>query len=151
MHSLCSRLSEHCPTLTGTVAGEKAAVTSVLLVDDDPQILRAILPALEVSGLHVTVTTTGEEAINKVDSGGWDALIVDLGLPDMDGKTIIRHLRGKSATPVVVISAQHSREEVDAAHRVGANFFFHKPFRTPDLVECIRVLIAQGGIRPVLD
>jgi two-component system KDP operon response regulator KdpE len=112
-------------------------VTSILLVDDDPQIVRAIVPALEVSGLKVTVTRTGRDAIDQVDLGGWDALVVDLGLPDMDGKTIIRHLREKFGTPVVVISAQHSRAEVAAAHLAGANYFLHKPFRTPELVACL--------------
>ena len=118
------------------------AVISILLVDDDPQIVRALVPALEVSGLRVTVTTNGRDAIGQLDLRGWDALVVDLGLPDMDGKSIIRHLRGTSVTPVVVISARHSGAEVDAAHDLGANRFLHKPFRTPELVRCIRELVA---------
>jgi two-component system KDP operon response regulator KdpE len=112
-------------------------VNSVLLVDDDPQIVRAIVPALEVSGLRVKVATTGQEAMDQVDAAEWDALIVDLGLPDMDGKSVIRHLRGKFSTPVVVISAQHSAAEVDAANLAGASYFLHKPFRTPELVSCL--------------
>jgi len=80
---------------------------------------------------------TGEEAIDHVDSAEWDALIVDLGLPDMDGKSVIRHLRSKFSTPVVVISAQHSAAEVDAASLAGATHFLHKPFRTPELVRCV--------------
>lgn len=116
-------------------------VTSVLLVDDDPQIVRALVPALEVSGWRVIVSSTGQDAIDQVDADKWDALIVDLGLPDMDGKSVIRHLRGKSGTPVVVISAQHSETEVSAAHDAGANLFLHKPFRTPELVGCINRLL----------
>jgi len=112
-------------------------MNSVLLVDDDPQISRAIVPALQVSGLLVEVTTTGQDAIDQVDAAEWDAVIVDLGLPDMDGKLVIRHLRSKFSTPVVVISAQHSATEVQAAKMAGANFFLHKPFRTPDLVHCL--------------
>jgi two-component system KDP operon response regulator KdpE len=118
------------------------AVTSVLLVDDDPQIVRALVPALEVSGLRVTVTSNGQDAIGQLNLRAWDALVVDLGLPDMDGKVIIRHLRGTSATPVVVISARHSQAEVDAAYKIGANRFLHKPFRTPELVDCLQQLIA---------
>jgi two-component system KDP operon response regulator KdpE len=118
-------------------------VNSVLLVDDDPQIVRAIVPALEVSGLRVKVTTTGQDAMDQVDAATWDALIVDLGLPDMDGKTVISHLRGSRSTPVVVISAQHSVAEVEAAHGVGANLFLHKPFRTPDLIACIKQLMSD--------
>jgi two-component system KDP operon response regulator KdpE len=115
-------------------------MASLLLVDDDPQILRAIVPALEVSGWRVMVTETGQDAIDQVDTAEWDAMIVDLGLPDMNGKAVIRHLRENSATPVLVISAQHSAAEVDAAHDAGANGFLHKPFRTPDLVGCINKL-----------
>jgi two-component system KDP operon response regulator KdpE len=110
---------------------------SLLLVDDDPQIVRAILPALDISGLRVTVARTGSEAIQLFDAGHWDALIVDLGLPDMDGKSIVAHVRKSSAMPIIVISAQHSRDEVAAAHLAGATCFVHKPFRTPDLVQCL--------------
>ena len=112
-------------------------MATLLLVDDDPQIVRAIIPALEVNGLRVTVANTGGEAIRQLDDSEWDALVVDLGLPDMDGKTIIRHSRGRSVAPVIVISAQHLSTEVEAAHAAGAGWFLHKPFRTPDLIRCI--------------
>jgi two-component system KDP operon response regulator KdpE len=118
-------------------------MTSVLLVEDDPRIVRAIVPALEVSGLTVTVTHTARAAMDQIDTCTWDALVVDLGLPDMDGKSVIRHLRESLMTPVVVLSAQHSRAEVDAAHVAGADCFLNKPFRTPDLVDCIRKLIVS--------
>lgn len=118
-------------------------MTSVLLVDDDLQIVRAIVPALKVSGHQVTVTHTGRQAIDQVDAAEWDALVVDLGLPDMDGKSVIRHLRLKRDVPVVVISAQHSRSEMEAAQLAGANIFLHKPFRTPDLIRSLSHLLAR--------
>jgi two-component system, OmpR family, KDP operon response regulator KdpE len=117
-------------------------VTALLLVDDDPQLVRAILPALEVSGLQVTVATTGCDAIDCVDSRCWDALVVDLGLPDMDGTAIVRHVKAKCATPVVVISAKHSITEIEAARRAGANCFLHKPFRTQELIQHINDAMA---------
>jgi two-component system KDP operon response regulator KdpE len=119
-------------------------MTSLLLVDDDPGIIRAIVPALEVSGWRVMVTETGQDAIDQVDLAEWDALIIDLGLPDMNGKTVIRHLRERFVTPVVVISAQHSAAEVDAAHDAGANGFLHKPFRMNDLIGCINRLVGRS-------
>lgn len=119
-------------------------MTSVLLVDDDPQIVRAIVPALKVSGHQVTVTHTGQQAIDQVDAGEWDALVVDLGLPDMDGKSLIRHLRVRRDTPVIVISAQHSQSEVEAAHHAGANVFLHKPFRTPELIRSLDELLGRA-------
>lgn len=118
-------------------------MASVLLVDDDPRIVRAIVPALGVSGLHVTVAVNGVEAMHLVDTGNWDILVVDLGLPDIGGRAIISHLRDRSGTPVIVISAQHSRVEVDAAYWAGADQFLHKPFRTVDLVRCIGELVGR--------
>ena len=67
------------------------AAASVLLVDDDPQIIRALVPALEVSGLDVTVATCGREALEHSSLKQWHAAVVDLGLPDMDGKGVVRH------------------------------------------------------------
>ena len=122
-----------------------AANVSLLLVEDDPQIVRAIAPAFEVSGYGVTVAATGGEAIELVDSRQWDALIVDLGLPDMDGKAVIAHLRGIAKTPVIVISARNSPSEVEAARNAGANCFLHKPFRTPQLLHWVNERISRSG------
>ena len=120
-------------------------MTAILLVDDDPQIVRAIVPALRVSGLAVTVAITGADAIKHVDEGRWDALIVDLGLPDMDGKAVVRHSRSRSVAPVIVISAQHSSREVEGAREAGACFFVHKPFRTPELIDQVLAWIATAN------
>ena len=119
-------------------------MTALLLVDDDPQLVRAIVPAMEVSGLRVTVAGTGSEAIKHLDASEWDALVVDLGLPDMDGKSVVQHLRRSLTIPVVVISAQHSRLEVEAARGAGADCFLHKPFRTPDLIRCVTEALASA-------
>lgn len=136
-----ARKRAHRGRLIQAIEQKAKPVSSVLLVDDDPQIVRAIVPALEVSGLSVKVTTTGQDAIDQLDAFQWDAVIVDLGLPDMHGTSVIRHLRRKFLTPVVVISAQHSAAEVDAAGVAGASCFLHKPFRTPDLLYCLNQLL----------
>ena len=124
--------------VTSELTTSARTAASLLLVEDDPQLVRAIAPAFEVSGFQVTVATTGGEAIDLVDNGRWDALVVDLGLPDMDGTTVICHLRSRSDTPVIVISAQHSGTEVEAARSAGANCFLHKPFRTPELLHWVK-------------
>jgi two-component system KDP operon response regulator KdpE len=123
----------------------RQASASLLLVEDDPQIVRAIAPAFEVSGYVVTVANTGREAIDMLDFRHWDALIVDLGLPDLDGKSVIAHVRGQGNTPVVVISARNSPSEVEAARNAGANCFIHKPFRTPHLLEWVSQSIRSPG------
>ena len=121
--------------MTGQLDNSTRAAASLLLVEDDPQIVRAIAPAFEVSGYAVTVAATGREAIDMLDRRSWDALVVDLGLPDLDGKSVIAHVRGQGNTPVVVISARNSPSEVEAAREAGANCFIHKPFRTPQLLD----------------
>ncbi len=123
--------------VTNPLTTTARTAASLLLVEDDPQLVRAIAPAFAVSGFDVTVATTGGEAINLVNAARWDALIVDLGLPDMEGTTVICHLRSRSDTPVIVISAQHSGTEVEAARCAGANCFLHKPFRTPELLHWV--------------
>jgi two-component system KDP operon response regulator KdpE len=128
--------------VTGQLDTSTRTAASLLLVEDDPQIVRAITPAFEVSGYAVTVAGTGREAIKMLDGRNWDALIVDLGLPDLDGKSVIAHVRGQGNTPVVVISARNSPNEVEAARDAGANCFIHKPFRTPHLLEWVSQTIS---------
>ena len=118
---------------------------SLLLVEDDPHIVRSIGPAFDVSGYSLTVATTGREAIEYLDCGRWDAVIVDLGLPDMDGKAVIAHLRDMANTPIIVISATDSRSDVEAARKSGANCFVHKPFRTPQLIGLLNEQISSAG------
>ena len=80
----------------------------VLIVDDDPKALELV--AVRILGMAGTVLRAygGREAIDMVDRQYWDALIVDLGLPDLDGKSVIAHVRAQGNTPVVVISARNS-------------------------------------------
>ena len=131
--------------MTSQLNTSTRAAASLLLVEDDPQIVRAIAPAFEVSGYAVTVAVTGHEAIDMLDRHRWDALIVDLGLPDLDGKSVIAHVRGQGNTPVVVISARNSPGEVEAARDAGANCFMHKPFRTPQLLHWVSQNMSRPG------
>jgi two-component system KDP operon response regulator KdpE len=140
MRSLCSRLfpgAATCGIVTSEPDMSRPTAAALLLVEDDPQIVRAIAPAFEVSGYAVTVAATGRQAIEMLDEQRWDALIVDLGLPDLDGKAVIAHLRSQGNTPVIVISARNSPSEVEAARDAGANGFMHKPFRTPQLLNWV--------------
>lgn len=122
----------------------------LLLVEDDPQIVRAIVPALQVCGHDVTVAQDGTNAIAQLDCATWDAVIVDLGLPDMDGMAVVRHLRLKSGVPVIVISARHSPQDRQECDRAGANYFLSKPFATPELIGRLAAAFAAGSkpVRP---
>lgn len=131
--------------MAGQLNTSTRTTASLLLVEDDPQIVRAIAPAFEVSGYAVTVAATGRQAIEMLDDRRWDALIVDLGLPDLDGKAVIAHLRSQGNTPVIVISARNSPGEVEAARDAGANCFMHKPFRTPQLLNWVNQKMMSSG------
>lgn len=140
MRLICSPRAAECRRPPGVMLSTGA---SILFVDDDPQIVRALVPALEVSGIRVTVATCGVAAMRHCKDSQWQAAVVDLGLPDMDGQDLVRHLAGECDTPVIVISAQHSRTQVEVASECGAIEFLHKPFRTPDLIRRLHELI--GG------
>jgi two-component system KDP operon response regulator KdpE len=117
--------------------------SQLLLVEDDPRIVRALLPALEVSGHNVTVAEDGTTALAHLNKRTWDALVVDLGLPDMDGKQVVQHLRATSDVPVVVISARHSTKDQDECAAVGATGFLMKPFATPDLIGFLKAALVD--------
>lgn len=117
----------------------------LLLIEDDPQIVRALLPALKVSGHAVTVADDGSSAMALFSDEEWDALVVDLGLPDMDGKEVVKHVRASSDIPVIVISARHAGGEKAATIAAGANIFLNKPFAAPTLVESLRLVLFAGA------
>lgn len=123
------------------------AAAQLLLVEDDPQIVRALVPALEVCGHAVTVASDGMSALCQLAAGHWDALVVDLGLPDMDGKAIVRRLRETGRTPVIVISARDAMSDEVECRCAGADHFLRKPFATPELIGCVESAIdaAQGA------
>lgn len=118
----------------------------VLLVEDDPKIVRALRPALEVSGHRVTVAADGTAALSELLSSDWDAFIVDLGLPDMDGKEVVRLVRQCSAAPVLVISARHGAADLRESMAAGANHFLSKPFASPELVAWLKDALPSGPL-----
>ncbi|PPC86558.1 MAG: DNA-binding response regulator, partial [Methylocystis sp.] len=88
------------------MSGEK-----VLVVDDEPQIQRVLRPSLTASGYTVLEAATGHEALAAVGEHSPDLIILDLGLPDMDGKEVLRKLRILTRTPVIVLSARDRESE----------------------------------------
>jgi two-component system KDP operon response regulator KdpE len=110
----------------------------ILIVDDEPQILRFLKPALEAAGYDVLEAATGAEALAKVSTASPDLLILDLGLPDMDGKEVIARLRGWSAIPIVILSARDRESEKIAALDLGADDYVEKPFGIGELTARIR-------------
>jgi two-component system KDP operon response regulator KdpE len=110
----------------------------VLVVDDEPQILRFLRPALDAAGYEVIEAETGAAAIRDVATKAPDIVILDLGLPDMDGKEVITRLRGWSQIPIIILSARDRESEKIAALDLGADDYIEKPFGIGELTARIR-------------
>jgi len=113
----------------------------LLIVDDEPQILRALTPALAAAGFDVVGASSGEEAMSLLASEPSDVVILDLGLPDVDGKEVIQRVREWSAVPIIVLSARDLESEKIAALDVGADDFVNKPVGVGELLARIRAVM----------
>jgi len=126
----------------------------VLVVDDEPQILRFLQPALEASGYAVLHAETGAEALRAAANAAPDIVILDLGLPDMDGREVLKQVRRFSKVPVVVLSARDAEAEKIDALDAGADDYVEKPFAVGELLARLRVALRHAhGLdedRPVL-
>jgi len=118
-------------------------VAQVLLVDDEPGIIAALRPALKAAGHTVRIARDGAEAIASVERDDNDIVLLDLGLPDMDGKDVIRRIRNSTTAPIIVISARHQENEKIAALDVGADDYIDKPFALGELLARIRVALRR--------
>lgn len=110
----------------------------VLVVEDDTQIRRFVSTALESEGMEVHEASTGRQGLTDAGRLKPDLLILDLGLPDVDGVDLIRELRGKSAVPIVVLSARSLEAAKIAALDAGADDYLTKPFGVGELLARVR-------------
>lgn len=110
----------------------------ILVVDDEPQIQRFLRPALTAAGYEVIEAGTGAEALKAAATAAPDVIILDLGLPDMDGKDVIAKLRGWSEVPIIILSARDRESEKIAALDLGADDYIEKPFGIGELTARIR-------------
>lgn len=113
----------------------------ILLVDDESQLLRALTPALTAAGYDVVSAGSGGEALSFLAAEPFDMVILDLGLPDMDGKEVIVRIREWSETPIVVLSARDLEDEKIAALDLGADDFVNKPFGVGELLARVRAAL----------
>lgn len=116
----------------------------VLVVEDDKNIRSFLQAILEANNYEVVLTQTGAEAYSLITSQCPDVILLDLGLPDMDGMKILETVRGWSAMPIIVVSARdRERDKVEALDR-GADDYITKPFGTAELVARIRAAIRHS-------
>src|SRR5207253_735183 len=116
-------------------------VTKVLVVDDEPALLRAVGAALKARQYDVATATTGQGAIDAVALDAPDLIVLDLGLPDLDGIEVCRRVREWTDVPIVVLSAEGSEERKVLALDEGADDYVTKPFSTAELLARIRVAL----------
>jgi two-component system KDP operon response regulator KdpE len=117
----------------------------VLVVDDEPQIQRFLRPALIACGYDVLMAGTGREALRLIASAAPDVIVLDLGLPDMDGKEVLREARGFSKIPVIVLSARDREAEKIMALDAGAEDYVEKPFGIGELMARLRVALRHAS------
>jgi len=113
----------------------------ILVVDDEPQIQRFLKPALKAAGYDVFSADTGAQALKAIAVLAPDVVILDLGLPDMEGKDIIKEVRAWSRVPIIVLSARDRESEKIAALDLGADDYVEKPFAIGELIARIRAAL----------
>ncbi|WP_053736902.1 response regulator [Nocardia sp. NRRL S-836] len=118
-------------------------MTKVLVVDDEPQIVRALRINLAARGYEVLTAPDGATALRLAADGRPDVVVLDLGLPDMDGTDVIAGLRGWTTLPIIVLSARtDSRDKVDALD-AGADDYVTKPFGMDELLARLRAAVRR--------
>ena len=114
-------------------------MTRVLIVEDEARIARAMQITLQAHGYQALTVGNGADALAAVAQRNVDIVVLDLGLPDMDGVEIIRRVRGWSSMPIVVLSARHASEDKVEALDAGADDYVTKPFGLDELLARLRV------------
>jgi len=118
---------------------------AIVLIEDEPQIRRFLRATLTGQGYRLFEATTGADGLVEVGSRQPDVVIVDLGLPDMDGLEVIRRLREWTAVPIIVLSARGQERDKVAALDAGADDYVSKPFGAGELLARIRVALRHAA------
>ncbi|WP_168076592.1 response regulator [Caulobacter sp. SSI4214] len=120
----------------------------ILVIDDEPQIHRFLGPALDAAGYEPLRADSGQEGLRGVALWSPDAVVLDLGLPDMDGKTVLEKARAFYDGPILILSARDREvEKIEALDR-GANDYVEKPFGVGELLARLRAALRQSGKSP---
>jgi two-component system KDP operon response regulator KdpE len=116
----------------------------VLVVDDEPQIQRFLRPALEASGYQVLHAETGRDALRLIANSAPDIVVLDLGLPDMDGKAVLAEARKFYSSPILILSARDREAEKIAALDLGADDYVEKPFAIGEFLARLRTALRRS-------
>ena len=122
-----------------------AASARILLIEDEAPIRRFLKIALGSAGHETLEAGSGREGLEQAVTGNPDLIILDLGLPDMDGKSVVREIRSWSSLPILILSVRDGEAEKIAALDAGADDYVTKPFATGELLARLRVLLRKRG------
>jgi two-component system, OmpR family, KDP operon response regulator KdpE len=113
----------------------------ILVIDDEPQMRRLLQLTLETSGFTIHTASTGNEGVVRAASDRPELIILDLGLPDMDGSEVLKKIREWSAVPVLVLSVRSAEDDIVGCMDAGADDYLVKPFRTGELLARVRAAL----------
>jgi two-component system, OmpR family, KDP operon response regulator KdpE len=122
---------------------ERLVADRILIVDDEPNLLATIAPLLRTRGYDVLTAMSGHAALEAVHRDAPDLVILDLGLPDLDGVDVCRQIRESRSTPIVVLSARGAENDKVRALDAGADDYVTKPFGTEELLARVRVALRR--------
>jgi two-component system copper resistance phosphate regulon response regulator CusR len=121
-------------------------MTGILIAEDEDRISSFIEKGLRAAGFQATVVRTGPDALSSASTGDFDLLVLDLGLPGLDGHDVMRTLRAAGSTlPVIILTARSSAEDVLTSLEGGANDYMPKPFRFDELLARIRLRLSDAS------
>ena len=121
----------------------------ILIAEDEERIASFVRKGLSANGFTTTVVADGRGAVDHASSGGFDLLVLDLGLPDMDGFTVLRRLRAAHvAIPVIILTARDSVRDTVAGLEGGADDYVTKPFRFEELLARVRLRLRTAARAP---
>jgi two-component system, OmpR family, KDP operon response regulator KdpE len=123
-------------------------VTRILIIDDETQIRRALDINLRAHGYEIILAATGEEGLKEAAASIPDLVLLDLGLPGLDGVDVIRGLRGWTSVPIIVLSARHADVSKVAALDAGADDYITKPFSINELLARLRASLRRHQPSP---
>lgn len=121
-------------------------IANVVLIEDEQQIRRFVRIALEREGFHVHESETGERGLIEIGTRKPDAVILDLGLPDMDGIEVIKEVRNWSTVPIIILSSRTDEYEKVRGLDAGADDYLVKPFGVPELLARLRAHLRRRSL-----
>ena len=125
--------------------------SKVLVVDDDPEIVTFLSTLLELEGIESSVATSAAAALEQLQQGAPDLVLLDIAMPDRDGIDLCRELKNDPRTaevPVFVVSARPGKDVVERALAAGAEEFIRKPFENSELISRIRDRLSSAEAQP---